>query len=53
MLADKRMEALLQDEEALERLRKNYYHLWKPLTQAKEDPGLLEEWEHATRGSIG
>jgi hypothetical protein len=38
-------------DEALERLRKNHYHLWKPLIEAREDPTRLEEWRRAPRGS--
>ena len=53
MLADKRTEALLEDEEALEHLRKNFYHLWKPLMAVRRDPSVLDEWRRAPRGSIG
>jgi hypothetical protein len=41
------------ETEALERLRKNFYHLYKPFVQAREDPAVLEEWRRAPRGSIG
>jgi hypothetical protein len=37
--------------EALERLRKNHYHLWKPLMEAQADPSLPERWRRAPRGS--
>jgi hypothetical protein len=50
---DKRTEALLQNEDALERLRKNHYQLWKPLMQVREDPALLDKWRRAPRGAIG
>ncbi len=53
MLTDRRTEALLKNEAALERLRKHHYHLFKPLMQVREDPSLLEEWRLAPRGSIG
>jgi len=38
-------------EEALERLRKNFYQLWKPLVEYQDDPPILEEWEEAPRHS--
>ncbi len=37
--------------EALERLRKNFYQLWKPLKEYQDDPEVLEEWEEAPRHS--
>jgi hypothetical protein len=39
------------NEEALERLRENFYHLWKALCEAREDPTRLVEWKNAPRGS--
>ena len=51
MLADRRTEELLANEDALERLRKNHYHLWKPLMEANEDPSLPERWSRAPQGS--
>jgi hypothetical protein len=53
LLTDKRTEALLENGEAMERLRKIFYHLWKPLVQVRENPELLEEWRRAPRASIG
>ncbi len=38
-------------EEALERLRKNFYQLWKPLKEYQDDPEVLEEWAAAPRHS--
>ena len=40
MLTDRRTEELLEKEEALDRLRKNLYHLWKTLKEVREDPTL-------------
>ena len=37
--------------EALERLRKNFRQLWKPLIEYQNDPPVLEEWEEAPRHS--
>jgi len=37
--------------EALERLRKNFYQLWKPLKEYQDDPEVLEEWAAAPRHS--
>jgi hypothetical protein len=37
--------------EALERLRKNFHQLWKPLVEYRDDPELLREWEKAPRHS--
>jgi hypothetical protein len=37
--------------EALERLRKNFYQLWKPLKEYQDDPPALAEWEEAPRHS--
>ena len=37
--------------EALERLRKNFYQLWKPIKEYQDDPPILEEWEEAPRHS--
>ena len=37
--------------DAMERLRKNHYHLWKAFCEAREDLPRLEEWRHAPRGS--
>jgi hypothetical protein len=39
------------ETEALERLRKNHYHLWKVLKEAEADPSLPERWRQAPRGS--
>jgi hypothetical protein len=41
------------EDEALERLRKNHYHLYKPFREAQENPSVLEEWRRAPRGSVG
>jgi hypothetical protein len=38
-------------EEALERLRKNFYQLWKPIKEYQDDPPILQEWEKAPRHS--
>ncbi len=38
-------------EEARERLRLHHYHLWKALVEGEDDPGLLEKWRRAPRGS--
>ena len=40
MLTDRRTEELLEKEAPLDRLRKNFYHLWKTLKEAREDPTL-------------
>jgi hypothetical protein len=37
----------------LERLRKNFYHLWKVLKEVEADPSLPERWRRAPRGSVG
>ncbi len=37
--------------EALERLRKNFYQLWKPIKEYQDDPEALAEWEEAPRHS--
>ncbi len=37
--------------EVLERLRKNFYQLWKPIKEYQDDPPMLEEWEEAPRHS--
>jgi hypothetical protein len=39
------------EQKARERLRLNHYHLWKALTEGEVDPGLLQKWRHAPRGS--
>ena len=51
MLTDRRTEELLEKEEALDRLRKNLYHLWKTLKEAREDPTLPGRWSRAPEGS--
>ena len=38
-------------EEALERLRKNFYQLWKPIKEYQDDPEALAEWAAAPRHS--
>ncbi len=38
-------------DEAMERLRKNHYHLWKALMAARENPTRAAEWRRAPRGS--
>jgi len=38
-------------DEALERLQKNHYHLWKAFCEAREDPTRRQEWRRAPRGS--
>ena len=53
MLADKRTEALLENEEALEHLRLHFWHLWKAVKEYRENPSVLDEWRRAPRGSIG
>lgn len=40
-------------KELYERLRKNFYHLYKPLMEAQRTPGVLDEWRRAPRGSVG
>ena len=50
MLMDRRTEELLEKEEALDRLRKNLYHLWKTLKEAREDPTLPGRWSRAPEG---
>jgi hypothetical protein len=40
------------ETEALERLRKNFYHLWKVLKEAQADPSSPERWRRAPRGSL-
>jgi hypothetical protein len=40
-------------EHALEELRKNFYHLWKVLEEARHDPSLIEEWRQAPEHSQG
>jgi hypothetical protein len=48
MLTDRPTEELLEKkEEALDRLRKNFYHLWKTLKEAREDPTLPGRWSRA------
>jgi len=37
--------------EALERLRKNFYQLWKPIREYQDEPEVLEQWEEAPRHS--
>jgi hypothetical protein len=34
-------------DEAMERLPKNHYHLWKALYEAWDNPTRLEEWRRA------
>jgi hypothetical protein len=46
-----RLLAEMENREPLERLRKNFYHLWKALREAREDPTRLEEWRRAPVGS--
>lgn len=41
-------------EEGLDRLFKNFYHLWKPLEELRSSPSpeaLLGEWREASRPS--
>jgi hypothetical protein len=38
---------LLEYEEAMERLLKNFYHLWRPLMEARDDPSLSGRWRRA------
>jgi hypothetical protein len=45
--------SLISETEALDRLRKNFYQLYKPFREAQENPSVLEEWRRAPRGSIG
>ncbi len=47
---DERLGALPEDEGAVERLRKNHYHLWKALREVGDDPTLLG-WVGAPKGS--
>ncbi len=35
----------------MERLRKNHYHLWQALMEAREDLTRLQKWRRAPRGS--
>ena len=51
MLTNRRTEELLEKEEALDRLRKNFYRLWKTLKEAREDPTLPGRWSRAPEGS--
>jgi hypothetical protein len=37
-------------DEAMERLRKNHYHLCRALKEARENPAVLEEWRRAPSG---
>jgi hypothetical protein len=48
---DIRVLRFLEYEEAMERLRKNFYHLWRPLMEARDDPSLSERWRNAPRHS--
>jgi hypothetical protein len=38
-------------DEAVERLRKNHYHLWTAFREGRENPSRLWEWKNAPRGS--
>lgn len=40
-------------EEAMERLRKNFYALWLVIMEVREDPAVVEEWRRAPKGSLG
>ena len=40
-------------EEAIERLRKNFYALWLVMMEVREDPAVVEEWRRAPKGSLG
>jgi hypothetical protein len=40
-------------EEAIERLMKNHYPLWRTLREKEGDPSLLYEWREAPPGSQG
>jgi hypothetical protein len=40
-------------EEAMERLRKNFYALWLVMMEVREGPVVVEEWRRAPRGSLG
>jgi starvation-inducible outer membrane lipoprotein len=39
-------------EYALDRLRKNFYQLWKPIREYQNEPEVLAEWEEAPRHSL-
>ena len=40
-------------EDAMERLRKNFYALWLVIMEVREDPAVVEEWRRAPKGSLG
>jgi hypothetical protein len=40
-------------EEAMERLRKNFYALWLVMMEVREGPVVVEGWRRAPRGSLG
>jgi hypothetical protein len=40
-------------EEAIERLMKNHYSLWRTLRETEVDPSLLYEWREAPAGAQG
>lgn len=39
-------------DEAMERLRKNWYPLWRVMVEVREAPAVVEEWRRAPRGSM-
>jgi hypothetical protein len=40
-------------EEAMERLRKNFYALWLVMMEVRQGPVVVEEWRRAPMGSLG
>jgi hypothetical protein len=47
----KQPDGYVELEYALDRLRKNFHQLWKPVREYQDDPEVLEEWEEAPRHS--
>ena len=45
--------ALGVEAKQVEHLRLHFWHIWKVVKEATEDPSLLDEWRRAPRGSIG
>jgi hypothetical protein len=39
-------------DEAMERLRKNFYELWKVLMEVRADPSVVHDWRRAPKGSL-
>ena len=38
-------------DEAMERLRKNHYPLWRVMVEVREDPAMVAEWRQAPEDS--